>query len=199
MASAFAALIGLGNPGPEHADTRHNAGFWFIDQVARQWSCVLRYEPKLLAVAGRARIEGQELWLLKPLTYMNVSGDALVRLCQYYKIEPQTVLVAHDELDLAPGVVRLKKAGGAGGHNGLSDIMAKLGADFWRLRLGIGRPVGRRDLVPYVLGRPSRPEQEAIDEAISRALGVLPDIVRGDTDGVMNLLHRARDETIDGT
>lgn len=198
MAEAFAALVGLGNPGPEHIDTRHNAGYWFVDQLAKRLGCSLRPEPKLSAVAARASVEGVELWLVKPLTFMNGSGITVGALCRYYRLAPTQVLVVHDELDLAPGTIRLKKGGSAGGHNGLTDIIAHIGADFWRLRVGIGRPAPRRDLIPYVLGRPSQTEQGAIDGALVRGLDMLPLIVKGDPQRAMNLLHRTDGEALHG-
>ncbi len=190
MAAPFAALVGLGNPGPEYADTRHNAGYWLVDRIAARSDCALRAEPKLSALAGRARIEGLEVWLVKPLTFMNESGTTLGALCRYYRLTPEQVLVAHDELDLPPGSARLKKGGGAGGHNGLRDIIARIGADFWRLRIGIGRPPPRRDLIPYVLGRAGKAEREVIDTALERSAEVLPWVLQGDPERAMNLLHR---------
>ena len=192
------ALVGLGNPGPEYAETRHNAGYWFVEQVAERFGCSWRHEPKLSAMAVRASIEGVDLWLVKPLTFMNGSGTTVSSLCRYYRLAPAQVLVAHDELDLAPGVARLKRGGGAGGHNGLTDIIARVGADFWRLRLGIGRPAPRRDLIPYVLGRPPQSEKEAIEAALLRGLEVLPFIVKGEPERAMNLLHRADGEALHG-
>ena len=199
MAEPFAALVGLGNPGPEHEDTRHNAGFWFVERVAEHFGCSWRSEPKLSAMAGRARVDGVDVWLVKPLTFMNGSGVTVGALCRYYRLAPTQVLVAHDELDLAPGVIRLKKGGGAGGHNGLTDIIAHVGADFWRMRIGIGRPAPRRDLVPYVLGRPSRAEGEGIESALLRGLEVLPLVIKGDPEQAMNLLHRSDGGTLHGT
>ena len=198
MAEAFAALVGLGNPGSEYVDTRHNAGFWFVERAAERFGCSWRHEPKFSAVAGRVCVEGVDLWLIKPLTFMNESGTTVRSLCRYYRLAPTQVLVAHDELDLAPGVVRLKRGGGAGGHNGLSDIIAEMGADFWRLRLGIGRPAPRRDLIPYVLGRPPQSERESIEAALLRGLDVLPLIIKGESERAMNLLHRTDGEALHG-
>ncbi len=189
MQLPLAAIIGLGNPGPEHADTRHNAGFWLIDEVAARWGGDLRFEPKLKALVGRAHIDGRDVWLAKPLTFMNVSGDAVAALCRYYRLAATGILVAHDELDLPPGTVRLKKGGGAGGHNGLTDIIRHMGPDFWRLRVGVGRPPPGRDLVPYVLGSPSRQERGLIDGCLQRALDALPLLVQGHYERAMNFLH----------
>ncbi len=198
MGEPLAALVGLGNPGPEYDDTRHNAGFWFVDRLAREAGAAWRHEAKLSASVCRVRVDGAELWLMKPSTFMNGSGTSVAALCRYYRLAPAQVLIAHDELDLAPGVARLKKGGGAGGHNGLTDIIARLGADFWRLRIGIGRPPPRRDLIPYVLGRPSREEALAIEAGLTRGLEVLPLIAQGDTQRAMNLLHTTGGETADG-
>ncbi len=193
MAEPLAALVGLGNPGPEHGDTRHNAGFWFLDQLAQGLGVVWRPESKLSAVVGKGCIEGVDVWLVKPLTFMNASGTTVGALCRYYRFAPAQLLVVHDELDLGPGIVRLKKGGGAGGHNGLSDIIRHVGPDFWRLRIGIGRPPPRRDLIPYVLGRPGQGERDAIDAAMGRGIDALPLIAKGDHQRAMNLLH-----TVDG-
>jgi len=198
LGERFAALVGLGNPGPEYSDTRHNAGFWFVDRVAERFACTWRHEPKLSASVCRAHIEGVDLWLVKPLTFMNGSGTTVGALCRYYRLPSTQVLVAHDELDLAPGVLRLKKGGGAGGHNGLIDITAHISADFWRLRLGIGRPAPRRDLIPYVLGRAPKAEQAAIDDSMARGLEVLPLIAQGLVERAMNLLHSMSGEASHG-
>ncbi len=198
MGEPLAALVGLGNPGPEYDDTRHNAGFWFVDRVAQGAGASWRHEAKLSALACRARVDGVDLWLVKPATFMNASGTTVGALCRYYRLTPAQILVAHDELDLAPGAARLKKGGGAGGHNGLTDIIAHIGAEFWRLRIGIGRPPPRRDLIPYVLGRPSRAEAEAIESGLGRGLDVLPLIVKGDTQRAMNLLHTTNGEAAHG-
>lgn len=198
MGQALSAVIGLGNPGPEHAGTRHNAGFWFVDQVAARWGCEWRREPRFSAMAGRVRIEDHEFWLVKPLTFMNASGTTVASLCRYFRLTAADILVAHDELDLMPGTVRLKQGGGAGGHHGLTDIIDHVGREFWRLRIGIGRPPPRRDLVPYVLGRPGRDEQVAIEDALDRALAVLPGVLGGASAQAMNLLHRTDGEVSDG-
>ncbi len=198
MGEPLAALVGLGNPGPEYDNTRHNAGFWFVDRVARDAGASWRHEAKLSASACRARVGGVELWLVKPSTFMNASGTAVGALCRYYRLTPAQVLVAHDELDLAPGIARLKKGGGAGGHNGLTDIIARIGTDFWRLRIGIGRPPPRRDLIPYVLGRPSQAESEAIETSLACGLDVLPLIAQGETQRAMNILHTTNGETAHG-
>jgi len=182
-------IVGLGNPGPEYAQTRHNAGFWLLDALARLVHVELKPERRFHGRLARARLGAQEVWLLAPDTYMNASGQAVQALAAYYRITPGEILVAHDELDLPPGAARLKKGGGAAGHNGLKDIIARLGTDFWRLRLGIGHPGRREEVVNYVLARPSREEAEAIEAAIGRSLNILPLAVAGDLETAMHRLH----------
>ena len=182
-------VVGLGNPGPTYARTRHNAGFAFIEELARRTGAHLRAEPRHQGELGRVRVGAQELWLLKPMTYMNLSGAAVQSVAAFYKIPPEAVLVAHDELDFPPGVVRLKHGGGAGGHNGLRDIMARLGESFWRLRIGIGHPGDRGEVLNYVLGRPSAADAGMIDEALQSAADVLPVMLNEGAQKAMNQLH----------
>ncbi|MGH8269665.1 MAG: aminoacyl-tRNA hydrolase, partial [Steroidobacteraceae bacterium] len=151
-------IVGLGNPGPTYARTRHNAGFELVDELARRAGASLRHEGRHQGELGRASLAGAEVWLLKPMTFMNLSGQSVRSVAGFYRIAPQSILVAHDELDFPPGVVRLKEGGGAGGHNGLRDIMAQLGDEFWRLRIGIGHPGDRGAVLDYVLGRPPAAE-----------------------------------------
>ncbi|MBI3899691.1 MAG: aminoacyl-tRNA hydrolase [Gammaproteobacteria bacterium] len=181
-------MVGLGNPGPEYAETRHNAGFRLLDAAFASGGS-LRYESRFTGDAGRAEVGGREVWLLKPMTFMNLSGDAVAKFAHYYKIPVDQILVVHDELDLLPGVVRLKIGGGNGGHNGLSDITAKLGPDYARLRIGIGHPGSAAKVASYVLKKAPASEQELIDTAIERARQHLSDIVQGQQQKVMNLLH----------
>ncbi|MBH9551338.1 aminoacyl-tRNA hydrolase [Inhella gelatinilytica] len=183
-------LVGLGNPGAEYEDTRHNAGFAWIDAVSRTLKVSLTTERTYFGLAARARTPQGDVWLLEPLTYMNLSGKSVAALARFFKMEPQQVLVAHDELDLAPGEVKLKRGGGAAGHNGLKDITAQLGSpDYWRLRLGIGHP-GHRDAVAgYVLRRAPAPEREALELAIQKSLGLLPLILAGQLDAATHQLH----------
>ncbi len=184
-------VVGLGNPGPTYARTRHNAGFALVDELARRAGAGFRSEPRHQGEVARARIIAeQELWLLKPMTYMNLSGASVQSLAGFYKIAPEAILVAHDELDFPPGVVRLKLGGGAGGHNGLRDIMARLGESFWRLRIGIGHPGDRSAVLDYVLGRPPQAEAALIEEAVSAAADVLPHILLEGAEKAMNRLHR---------
>ncbi len=190
MASSVRLIAGLGNPGAEYEQTRHNAGFWFLDAVGREWGGDFRREAKFHGEVCRISIAGHSLWLLKPDTWMNRSGQAVARLSRFYKIPLEQILVAHDDLDLPPGTIRLKQGGGHGGHNGLRDIVSLLGGNgFLRLRIGIGHPGSRDEVTPFVLGRPSAQERALIDEAIERAVRELPGIVKGDLQKAMNHLH----------
>ncbi len=186
-------IVGLGNPGPNYADTRHNAGFWFVDEVARRCAADLRSESKFHGLLGRCLVAGRDLRLLQPMTFMNRSGSSVVAVARYFDIAPEQILVAHDELDLPPGQVRLKQGGGHAGHNGLRDIMSALGSrDFWRLRIGIDHPGDRNRVTDYVLGRPSRDDRDAVDQALDNAAGALDDILGGRQAQVMNRLHARR-------
>lgn len=183
-------IVGLGNPGAEYADTRHNAGFRFLDALAAAHGAALRGERRFQGRTGVMRVDGRELRLLAPDTFMNHSGEAVARLARYYKIPAQEILVVHDELDLPPGAVRVKLGGGDAGHNGLGDITTQLGTpDYYRLRIGIGRPASSAQVVNFVLKRASKAEQEQIDAAIARALDQLPEIVAGRMEKAMNALH----------
>jgi PTH1 family peptidyl-tRNA hydrolase len=190
MTQAIALIVGLGNPGPEYAETRHNAGFRFLDALLAGSGEVLRREPRFSAEVARLRIAGREVWLLAPQTYMNHSGEAVAKFARYYRIAPASILVVHDEIDLPPGAVRLKFGGGDGGHNGLKDIAARLGtADYARLRIGVGHPGSASQVVSYVLKRAPAAEQELIDAAIARARNHIEEIVQGQFQKVMNVLH----------
>ncbi len=182
-------IVGLGNPGPEYEATRHNVGFWFIDQLADQLKISLAPQSKFHGTAGRSG----ETWLLKPGTFMNRSGQAVAALANFYKIPAAEILVIHDELDLPPGGIRLKQGGGNGGHNGLKDIQAKLGtADFWRLRLGIGHPrtLGlAQQVVDFVLHQPRKEEMPDIEQALHRSLLAWPKISAGDYAAAQQQLH----------
>jgi PTH1 family peptidyl-tRNA hydrolase len=193
---AIRLIVGLGNPGPEYEQTRHNAGFWLVDNLANAHGGSLSREARFHGLAGKIRIGGQDVWLLEPQTYMNRSGQSVGALARFYRIAPDEVLVAHDELDLAPGVARIKRGGSAGGHNGLKDITAALGTqDYWRLRLGIGHPRQMnlaQPVVDFVLHRPRRDEQDAIDEAIAKSLEVTPLLCEGKFEAAMMQLHTTR-------
>ncbi len=186
-------IVGLGNPGPDYEATRHNAGFWFLDRLADQHHESFRTESRHHGQVCKLDLHGQEVRLLKPTTFMNRSGQAVSSLANYFRITPEEILVAHDELDLPPGEVRLKSAGGHAGHNGLRDIMSALGTPgFQRLRLGIDHPNSRGAVVNYVLGRPSKVDRDAIDSAIDKAIGTLPWIIKGEMQRAMNQLHSSR-------
>jgi len=182
-------IVGLGNPGPEYEATRHNVGFWFVDQLADKLKISLAPQAKFYGRAGRAG----ELWLLQPTTYMNRSGQSVAALANFYKISPAEILVIHDELDLPPGGIRLKQGGGNGGHNGLKDIQAKLGTpDFWRLRLGIGHPrtLGlSQQVADFVLHQPRKEELPDIEHALVRCLLAWPKLSAGDFAGAQQQLH----------
>lgn len=183
-------IAGLGNPGAEYAQTRHNAGFWWLDKLARSFAASLKPEPRFQALVGRVPLPGGEILLAAPQTFMNASGRALGALAHFFKIPPEQILVVHDELDLMPGTVKLKFGGGHGGHNGLKDIKRVLGsAEFWRLRIGIGHPGERAAVVDYVLHAPRREESELIEDAIDMSLAVAPQIMRGEMEAAMLKLH----------
>ncbi len=182
-------IIGLGNPGDKYSKTRHNAGFWFIDALANHYNATFKAENKFSGEVARATIEGHQVWLLKPSTFMNRSGLSAHQLSSFYKIPVGQILVAYDELDLSPGVVRLKQGGGHGGHNGLRDLHAQIGKDYLRLRFGIGHPGDKRKVADYVLSRPGQNDEIAINHAIDRALGEMEKIIVGDHQKVMNILH----------
>ena len=183
-------VVGLGNPGAEYADTRHNAGFWFVDRLADQAGVRWGVESKFHGMVARFRTGGQECCLLKPMTFMNLSGRAVLAVASFYKMLPDEILVAHDELDLPPGAIKLKQAGGHAGHNGLRDIIGHLGVqDFWRLRIGIGHPGDRARVADYVLHRPSQAESSEIDQAIDRGLEVWPTLLAGQGAAAMLALH----------
>lgn len=187
-------IVGLGNPGQEYEQTRHNAGFWFVDNLALSLPpCQLQREARFKAKVAKTRLGGQEVWLLEPQTYMNLSGQAVGALARYYKILPSEILVVHDELDLAPGVAKIKRAGSTGGHNGLKSISNALGTqDYWRLRIGIGHPRtqgSKAPVIDYVLGRPRREEQGMIDDAIRDSLDSIEMLCAGDFDAGIQQLH----------
>jgi PTH1 family peptidyl-tRNA hydrolase len=191
--SPIRLIVGLGNPGSDYEQTRHNAGFWLVDRLAEQHHQSFRTESRHHGTVCKLNLHGKEVRLLKPATFMNRSGQAVSSLANYFRIVPDEILVIHDELDLAPGQVRLKTGGGHAGHNGLRDIMSALGnRDFHRLRLGIDHPNNRAAVVNYVLGRPSKSDREAIDTAIDKAIDCLPEVVAGKIQKAMNQLHSSR-------
>ncbi|HEX8954945.1 MAG TPA: aminoacyl-tRNA hydrolase [Burkholderiaceae bacterium] len=187
-------IVGLGNPGPEYELTRHNAGFWLVDNIANGIGrCNLQREAKLNALLGKTKIAGEDVWLLEPQTYMNRSGQSVGGLARFYKIPPEEILVVHDELDLAPGVARIKKGGSSGGHNGLKDITAALGTqEYWRARIGIGHPRTlnlQQNVADFVLHRPRKEEFTLIEQALERTLDVIPMLCEGKFDAAIMKLH----------
>jgi peptidyl-tRNA hydrolase, PTH1 family len=188
-ALALKLIVGLGNPGTEYARTRHNAGFQFADELASRHGAAFRSEPRHRGELARTRIGADELWLLKPMNYMNHSGDAVQSVASFYKVPLESILVAYDELDFPAGVVRLKEGGGAAGHNGLRDVIAQMGDGFWRLRIGIGHPGDRSQVLDYVLGRPPAEEAQLIRAAILAAADVVPVLSAEGPQVAMNLLH----------
>ena len=193
MADGLRLIVGLGNPGPEHARTRHNAGFWFVDVLAETLGVRFGLESRLFGQTAKAVIAGQPVWLLKPATFMNLSGKSVTAALRYWKIEPHEALLAHDDLDLPPGTARLKFDGGHGGQNGLRDTMRLLGhGQFHRLRVGIGHPGHKDQVTPWVLGRPGKDDEASILRAIDDAIDVLPLAVAGDFNEAMKRLHTPR-------
>ncbi|GAB3186032.1 aminoacyl-tRNA hydrolase [Hydrogenophaga aquatica] len=186
-------LVGLGNPGPEYEETRHNAGFWWLEAVARELKVHLQPERSYFGLVARANVGGRPLWLLEPMTYMNRSGQAVGALARFFKIAPDEILVAHDELDLPPGELKLKKGGGHAGHNGLRDIHAQLGSgDYWRLRIGIGHPGVKSEVANWVLKKPAPDQREALQQSIDRALKALPDLLADRMDKATAAMHTTK-------
>jgi PTH1 family peptidyl-tRNA hydrolase len=192
---ALRVIVGLGNPGPEHLVTRHNAGFWFVDLLARRHGGEFRDYRKYSGETARITLSEREIILLKPTTYMNRSGLSVRQLSDFYKIAPEEILVAHDELDLPVGSVRLKQGGGHGGHNGLRDTMTHIGENFWRLRLGIGHPGNKADVIDYVLTRAPRAEEDTILETVSTAADVMPLLLEQGAERAMTRLHSRAGKT----
>jgi peptidyl-tRNA hydrolase, PTH1 family len=181
-------VVGLGNPGKEYERTRHNAGFWLVERFASANGVALRKDPKFQALVGR--IEPAAAWLLEPQSFMNASGRAVQMLAGFFKIKPEEILVVHDELDFAPGVAKMKQGGGIAGHNGLRDISQRIGShDYWRLRIGVGKPPAGQEGADYVLQKPPAEERAAIDAAIEKALAALPLCLSGDMQTAMHKLH----------
>jgi PTH1 family peptidyl-tRNA hydrolase len=192
MTNQIKLVVGLGNPGREYQATRHNAGFWWLDALAHAHHLHFQTDTKFHGQVARLTQSSQDIHLLKPQTFMNLSGRAVLALAQFYKIEPAQILVVHDELDLPPGSAKLKLGGGHGGHNGLRDIIAQLGSkEFWRLRLGVGHPGDRAAVVNYVLNAPRQEEQMLIEDAMQRANAVAALILEGKLEAAMLKLHRA--------
>lgn len=193
MSAPIRLIIGLGNPGPEYETTRHNAGFWLADHLADDLRATFNLEKAFFAWVAKARFEGENVILAKPITYMNKSGQAAGALMRFYKLQPEQVLVLHDELDLLPGQVKIKKGGGHAGHNGLRDIQAAFGSpDFWRMRIGIGHPRSlglAQQVAAFVLNNPRQDELRDIEDVITRCRAVMPALLRGDVEQATRQLH----------
>lgn len=182
-------IVGLGNPGAKYHSTRHNAGFWLLDMLAQDHAVSLKSESRFHGDVGKLHTAGKDIYLLKPATFMNRSGQAVSALASYFKITPEQILVLHDELDLEPGDNRLKKSGGHGGHNGLRDIINHIGKEFFRLRIGIGHPGDRNQVVNYVLHDPSRIDLDKIMDANTQTLHIMPTLLAGEFEKAMQQLH----------
>lgn len=183
-------IVGLGNPGAEYEHTRHNVGSWFVEKLAEESSSTLNFEKKFSGLACKTNLFGFACHLLIPTTYMNLSGQAVLAMAKFYKIPPNSILVVHDDLDLPVGTVKIKKGGGHGGHNGLRDIISRLGSnDFLRLRIGIGHPGHKGRVTSHVLSKAKKQEQDEINLVIDNAIKVLPDIIAGDLNKAMQELH----------
>lgn len=191
MSNTIKLIVGLNNPGAEYQGTRHNAGAWAVAELADKMGIRLTPEKKYYGLAGRGSINGQEVWILLPTTFMNLSGQAVAALANFFKIKPEEILVAHDELDLPAGVAKFKTGGGHGGQNGLRDIISKMGNNqgFHRLRIGIGHPGDKSRVTAHVLGRPSPNEYKLMEEAVYKAVAVLPDFITGNRDKATKELH----------
>lgn len=187
-------IVGLGNPGTEYTDTRHNAGFWWVDEAARRLKASLVADKAYFGLVARVSspLPGMAgpVWLLQPQTFMNLSGKSVGALARFFKIEPQEILVVHDELDLLPGQVKLKQGGGSAGHNGLKDISAQLGSpNYWRLRLGIGHPGDRAEVAAYVLRKPPQSERCLVEEAMAKSLAALEPLLKGEMEAAGRSIH----------
>ena len=187
--SNISLIVGLGNPGAEYAQTRHNAGFWFVERLADQYGIPLKADPKFKGISGRGNIEGQDVRLLLPTTFMNRSGQSVVPFAKFYQIAPEAMLIAHDELDMNPGIIRLKTGGGHGGHNGLRDIVPHTGPNFHRLRIGIGHPGSKERVSGHVLSKAPSQEQGLMDDALSHALSRMKLLVNGEIQPAMNQIN----------
>ena len=183
-------FVGLGNPGSDYEATRHNAGFWWVDALARELKAPMSLDKNYYGQTARTTVNGHTVWLLKPLTFMNLSGKSVATLARFFKITPDEVLVIHDELDITPGQVKLKFGGSHAGHNGLRDIHAQLGtADYWRLRLGVGHPGVKAEVINWVLKKPMLEHRQAIDECIDRSMKAVPELLKGEMEKATMLIH----------
>ncbi len=184
-------FVGLGNPGPDYEATRHNAGFWFVDELARAWKANLVMEKAYHGLMARTSQDGQTVWLLQPQTFMNLSGKSVAAEARFYKIKPEEILVAYDELDIVPGEAKVK-LGGSSTHNGLRDITAQMGTDYWRLRIGIGHPGVKSEVLSWVLKKPMLEQRLLIDETIARSLRAVPHFLNGEIDKATQIIHTAK-------
>lgn len=186
-------FVGLGNPGPDYEATRHNAGFWWIDGLARELKVSLTPDRSYFGLVARANVDGHVVWLLEPQTFMNLSGKSVAALARFFKVQPEEVLVVHDELDIAPGQVKLKRGGSHAGHNGLRDIHGQLGsADYWRLRIGIGHPGVKSEVANWVLKKPAPEQRELIEASIAHSLRAYPALIAGDMDKATLQIHTTK-------
>ena len=185
-------FVGLGNPGPEYQATRHNAGFWWIDALAQELKLELRPDKTAHGLLARTSMQGQTIWLLEPMTFKNLSGKSVAAIARFYKIAPGEILVAHDELDIVPGQVKLKLGGSHAGHNGLRDIHAQIGPDYWRLRLGVGHPGVKEEVVNWVLKKPMAEHRNAIEDCITRSLKAVPALIDGEMEKATMLIHTSK-------
>lgn len=186
-------FVGLGNPGAEYEATRHNAGFWWVEALARDLKVTLSHDKGYHGLVARTTLHGQAIWLLQPQTFMNLSGKSVAALARFFKIQPEEILVAHDELDVVPGQARLKFGGSHAGHNGLRDIHAQLGTgDYWRLRLGIGHPGVKAEVINWVLKKPDAEQRAAIEECVARTLKAVPAMLAGEMDKATLLVHTSK-------
>jgi PTH1 family peptidyl-tRNA hydrolase len=185
-------FVGLGNPGPEYEATRHNAGFWWVDALARDLRLTLVPERSYHGLMARTTVHGQTIWLLEPQTFMNLSGKSVGALARFFKIKPEEILVVHDELDVVPGQAKLKLGGSHAGHNGLRDIHEQIGPDYWRLRLGIGHPGVKSEVINWVLKKPLAEQRDAIEECIARTLKAVPALLAGEMEKATMLIHTSK-------
>ena len=192
MSNTLKVVAGLGNPGDKHADTLHNAGFWCVDELARRAGASFGYEKRFDAEVARVRLEGADLWLAKPQSYMNLSGQPLRGLLDYYRAETSELLVVHDEIDLPPGTVRLKSGGGHGGHNGLRDVIRHCGANFLRLRIGVGHPGSKEQVTGYVLKKARADDKAALDAAVDTAADAVGAVIADGLEAAMKKLHTGK-------
>ncbi len=189
MAAAVTIIAGLGNPDSKYERTLHNAGFWFVDALAREYGGDLRYEKKFDADIGRIKLQDKDVWLVKPQSFMNLSGGPVRGMLDYYRLRPEDLLVAHDEIDLPPGTVRLKQGGGHGGHNGIRDVIQHCGADFMRLRVGVGHPGEKSKVTNYVLKKGSADVQAAVEQNLDDAVALMPILMDDGLNAAMKELH----------